>query len=196
MIRVERLRGEALVAALDDVARLRIAVFRDYPYLYDGNVEYERSYLEPYRQSNDAILVAAFDENRLVGASTGAPMEDHAEDFGAAFSGQSIDLKDIFYCAESVLLPEYRGRGLGHAFFDAREAHAKELGRDYVAFCGVVRPPDHPLKPESYRPLDGFWRKRGYAPVEGAVAQFRWKDIDHPEETDHPLQFWMRRLEG
>jgi len=193
-MRVERLTGADLVAALDDVAQLRITVFRDFPYLYDGDVAYERAYLEPYRHSEDAILVAAFDEERLVGASTGTPMEDHAADFGAAFNAQDVDLKDIFYCAESVLLPEYRGRGLGHAFFDAREAHARDLGRSHVAFCGVVRPSDHPLRPESYRPLDGFWRKRGYAPVEGAVATFRWKDIDQPEETDHDLQFWMLRL--
>ena len=41
MIRVERLTGAALAAALPDVARLRIAVFRAYPYLYDGDAAYE-----------------------------------------------------------------------------------------------------------------------------------------------------------
>lgn len=194
MIRVERLTGEDLAKALDDVARLRIEVFRAWPYLYDGDEAYERHYLQIYRESENAILVAAFDGDRLIGASTGTPMEDHAEDFAAAFDGQGIDLKDIFYCAESVLLPGYRGRGIGHAFFDAREAHAREMGRRYVAFCGVVRPADHPLKPEQYQLLDPFWRKRGYAPVKGAVAQFRWKDTDQPEETEHPLQFWMRAL--
>ena len=194
MIRVERLTGEDLAKALDDVARLRIEVFRAWPYLYDGDEAYERHYLQTYRESENAILVAAFDGDRLVGASTGTPMEDHAEDFAAAFDGQGIDLKDIFYCAESVLLPGYRGRGIGHAFFDAREAHARAMGRRYVAFCGVARPAEHPLKPEQYQPLDPFWRKRGYAPVTGAVAQFRWKDIDQPEETEHPLQFWMRAL--
>ncbi|MBU3259075.1 GNAT family N-acetyltransferase [Roseovarius sp. PS-C2] len=194
MIRVERLTGEELAKALDDVARLRIEVFRAWPYLYDGDEAYERHYLQTYRDSENAILVAAFDGTRLVGASTGTPMEDHAEDFAAAFDGQGIDLKYIFYCAESVLLPGYRGRGIGHAFFDAREAHARAMGRRYVAFCGVMRPADHPLKPEQYQPLDPFWRKRGYAPVNGAVAQFRWKDIDQPQETEHPLQFWMRAL--
>ncbi|MGQ3488542.1 GNAT family N-acetyltransferase [Roseovarius pacificus] len=194
MIRVERLTGVDLAKALDDVARLRIEVFRAWPYLYDGDEAYERHYLQTYRESENAILVAAFDGDRLVGASTGTPMEDHAEDFAAAFGGQGIDLKDIFYCAESVLLPGFRGRAIGHAFFDAREAHARAMGRRYVAFCGVVRPAEHPLKPEQYQPLDPFWRKRGYAPVKGAVAQFRWKDIDQPEETEHPLQFWMRAL--
>ena len=109
-------------------------------------------------------------------------------------AGQGIPLSDIFYCAESVLLPEYRGQGIGHAFFDAREAHARALGRTYSAFCGVVRPADHPLRPADYAPLDPFWRKRGYEPVAGAVAHFRWKDLDQPEDSDHPLQFWMRAL--
>ncbi len=194
MIRVERLTGAALTRALGDVARLRIEVFRAWPYLYDGDAAYEEAYLQTYRDSADAILVGAFDGARLVGASTGTPMQDHAEDFAAAFAGQDIPLSDIFYCAESVLLPGYRGQGIGHAFFDAREDHARALGHRYSAFCGVQRPTDHPLRPRDYQPLDPFWRKRGYAPLEGAVAQFSWKDIDQETETDHPLQFWMRRL--
>ncbi|WP_212525394.1 GNAT family N-acetyltransferase [Actibacterium sp. MT2.3-13A] len=183
-------------AALDDLARLRIAVFRDWPYLYDGDLDYERRYMASYRDSRDAVLVGAFDGARLVGAATGTPMEDHAGDFAAAFAGTGHDLRDIFYCAESVLLPEYRGQGAGHAFFDAREAHARALGRRYSAFCAVVRPRDHPLRPAGYRPLDPFWRKRGYVPLDGAVAHFRWKDIDQPEQTEKPLQFWIKELES
>ncbi len=191
---VRILSGGALDAALDDVARLRIAVFRSYPYLYDGDLEYERRYLQTYRDSPGAIVVGAFDGARLVGASTGAPLEDHADDFAAAFSGLDLTLSDIFYCAESVLLPEYRGRGVGHAFFDGREAHARALGRRLSVFCSVKRPDNHPLKPAGYAPLDPFWRARGYAPLPGAVASFRWKDIDRDDETDHSLQFWMRAL--
>ena len=194
MIRVERLTCGALADALGDVARLRIEVFRAWPYLYDGDAAYEEAYLQTYRDSEDAILVGAFDADRLVGASTGTPMADHAEDFAAAFADQDVPLSDIFYCAESVLLPDYRGQGIGHAFFDAREEHARALGHRYSAFCGVQRPKDHPLRPDDYQPLDPFWRKRGYAPLEGAVARFAWKDIDQAQETDHPLQFRMRRL--
>ena len=194
MIRVARLTGDHLARALEDVARLRIEVFRAWPYLYDGDAAYEARYLQTYRDSEAAILVGAFDGDRLVGASTGTPMEDHAQDFAAVFEGQGIDLKEVFYCAESVLQPGYRGQGIGHAFFDAREDHARAMGRRYVAFCSVVRPADHPLKPKEYQPLDPFWRKRGYAPLEGVVARFGWKDIDQPGETDHALQFWLREL--
>lgn len=194
-MRVDALVGEALDAALDDVAALRISVFRDWPYLYDGDLGYERTYLEAYRQSDAAVLVGAFDGARLVGAATGTPMGDHADDFAVAFDGTGIALSSIFYCAESVLLPEYRGQGIGHRFFDIREAHARALGATVSAFCSVVRPPDHPLKPAAYRPLDGFWRKRGYAPLEGAVAQFAWKDVDQDAETSKRLQVWIRHLE-
>ena len=194
MITVRVLTGAALDAALDDVARLRIRVFRDWPYLYDGDVDYERRYLQVYRDSDAAVVVGAFDGDRLVGAATGMPLADHAEDFAEAFAGSGIDMAQVFYCAESVLLPECRGQGIGHRFFDEREAHARRLGLARVAFCGVVRPADHPLRPAGARALDPFWRGRGYAPVPGVVAHFAWKDIDQPGETDHPLQFWMRSL--
>ncbi|MEO0371292.1 MAG: GNAT family N-acetyltransferase [Pseudomonadota bacterium] len=193
-IRVERLQGDALARALPDVARLRIEVFRDWPYLYDGDMAYEEAYLQVYRDTDDAILVAAFDGDDLVGASTGAPMVDHAEDFGAAFGREHPQLDAIFYCAESVLLPAYRGQGIGHRFFDLREDQARALGLSHAAFCAVTRPEDHPLRPATYRPLDPFWRKRGYAPLPGVVAEFGWKDLDRSGETLHPLQFWMRSL--
>lgn len=191
---VRALTGAALDAALDDVARLRIAVFRAWPYLYDGDLDYERKYLQAYRNSDRAIVVGAFDGDRLIGASTGMPLADHADDFGAAFEGTGLTLEEVFYCAESVLLPEYRGHGVGHRFFDLREGHARALGFAKCAFCGVQRPVDHPLKPDSYRPLDAFWRARGYEKLPGAVAHFSWKDLDQDHETDKPLQFWLRDL--
>ena len=180
--------------ALEDIARLRITVFRDWPYLYDGSLDYERDYLSVYRDSPKSVVVGAFDGSRLVGVSTGTPMQDHSDDFGAAFEGQAIDLEQMFYCAESVLLPDYRGFGLGHKFFDLREAHARALGFKTICFCGVQRPKDLPLRPVDYRPLDDFWQKRGYHPLAGVLASFEWKDIDQPKETGKRLQFWARSL--
>lgn len=193
-LEVSVLAGPALEAALDGVAGLRIAVFRDWPYLYDGTLEYERRYLQTYRDSPEAILVGAFDGARLVGASTGTPMEDHAEEFGTALAPIGIPLERIFYCAESILLPEYRRQGIGHRFFDLREAHARALGRSHVAFCSVIRPKDHPARPETYRSNDSFWLGRGYAPLPGVTAGFSWKDVGEAEETRKSLQFWMRAL--
>jgi GNAT superfamily N-acetyltransferase len=190
---VRALRGEALGAALEDVAALRIRVFRDWPYLYDGDMAYERRYLTAY-EGPGALLVGAFDGRRLVGAATAARMEDHASDFGAPFRAAGLDMAQVYYAAESVLLPEYRGQGIGHRFFDLREAEGRAEGRKAMAFCAVIRPADHPARPAGYRPLDGFWQARGYAPVPGLVAEFAWKDVGETGETRKGLQFWMRDL--
>lgn len=194
MIDTRVLAGDARVQALDSVAALRISVFRDWPYLYDGSLAYERDYLRTYIDSPNAILVGAFDGDRLVGASTGTPMRDHADDFSAAFVNYGMDLGDIFYCAESVLLPEYRGQGLGHRFFDLRESHALALGFSHSAFCAVQRPNDHPHKPPEYRPLDAFWRGRGYRPLPDVIARFSWKDVDQTDSSLKPLMFWIKPL--
>ena len=191
---VRPLTGADLSAVLLDVARLRMTVFREWPYLYEGSFDYEHRYLQSYRDSAGAILVGAFDGDTLVGAATGTPMEDHAEDFGAAFERAGMALTDIFYCAESVLLPAYRGRGIGHAFFDAREDHARRLGRRISAFCAVQRPSDHPARPADYAPLDPFWRKRGYAPLPGFVASFSWTDVGEDAQSAKPMQFWSKPL--
>lgn len=193
-MKVVTLSGAALTEALDDIARLRIAVFRDWPYLYEGTMEYERAYLQTYERSERAIALAVYDGDWLVGASTGAPLSEHIGDFKGAFDQTSLDVDNIFYCGESVLLSRYRRRGLGHRFFDLREDYARGMGFETICFASVIRPPDHPLRPSGYRPLDDFWKKRGYARLPGAVAHFRWKDVDQLTETEKPLQIWARDL--
>jgi len=193
-LRYEAFTGAAIGAVIDGLAALRIRVFRDWPYLYEGDLGYERGYLAVYRDNPRAIVAAAYDGDRLVGAATGLPMVDADPEFRAAFDNTDHDPEQVFYCAESVLLPAYRGQGAGHRFFDLREGQARALGLSHAAFCSVKRPADHPARPETYRPLDGFWRKRGYAPLPGVVARFSWRDIGEGAETAKPLQVWMRSL--
>jgi GNAT superfamily N-acetyltransferase len=194
-LRIERLTGTDIASALPALARLRIAVFRAWPYLYDGTLDYEEKYLAKLAAAKGAIVVAAYDGEEIVGCATAAPMAEVEEEFAAPFRAHGYDIARIFYCGESVLLPAYRGRGLGHAFFDHREARARALGGfTHITFCAVIRPADHPLRPKDYVPLDAFWGKRGYAKVEGLVGHFTWKDIDQPGETEKAMQFWMKAL--
>ena len=196
---IETLTGEALQRALPDLARLRIEVFLEWPYLYDGSMDYEQRYISEFAKDPSSIIVAARVDHKIVGAATAAPLRGHIESFVPLFEEHGYDPDRVFYFGESVLLREYRGRGIGHAFFDWREEHARKCTGpkgpyEYTAFCAVVRPPDHPLKPAHYRPLDAFWTKRGYRIVEGMIGKLSWKDIDQPEETEKPMQFWIRPL--
>lgn len=198
-ISVEAVTGAALRGVLADVARLRIAVFREWPYLYDGTFDYERDYLAHFAEAPDAVIVVARNGEAIVGAATAAPLAGHTKEFVPLFAAHGFDPDRIFYFGESVLLPAYRGRGLGHAFFDQREAHARRCrspkgSYTHTAFCAVVRPGDDPRKPPDYRPLDAFWTKRGCRKVEGLLGNYRWKEIGQSAETEKAMQFWMRAL--
>ncbi|KAF1698930.1 GNAT family N-acetyltransferase [Pseudoxanthomonas jiangsuensis] len=191
---IRRLSGAAIAPWLDEVACLRVAVFRDWPYLYEGDSdgEYERQYLATYAASPDSVLVLALDGTRVVGASTGLPLADDPESYGAPLRRAGLPVEQVFYFGESVLLPGYRGLGLGHAFFDQREVHARALGRfRWTAFCAVDRSPDDPRRPPDYRANDSFWHKRGYARLPGLTTYMPWNEIDRGE-IEHPLTFWLR----
>ena len=193
-VRIDSVFGAAIEPFLGELAQLRIEVFREYPYLYAGSVEYEKKYLQGYARSPGSVVVLARDGERVVGASTGLPLRDHAEELAPALRAAGYDPERIYYFGESVLKRSYRGRRIGHAFFDRREAAAREQGFSLVTFCAVQRPDDHPRKPEGYFPHDAFWRKRGYTPRPEVTATMRWQDLDEPYETPKRMLFWVKEL--
>jgi hypothetical protein len=76
MIRVAALTGDDIARCLPDVARLRIAVFRDWPYLYEGSMQYETNYLTKFAAAKGAIIVTTCDGEAIVGCATAAPLTD------------------------------------------------------------------------------------------------------------------------
>lgn len=193
-VTVETLPAHRIEQAIDALARLRIAVFAEWPYLYQGDADYEHDYLAEFAVAPEAALIVARDGDEIVGAATASPLAAQKQEFKAPFVEAGWDIARTFYFGESVLLPGYRGQGIGHAFFDHREAASRAAGARVATFCAVQRPADHGLRPAGYRPLDAFWTKRGYAKVEGLVTSFDWLDIGETQETPHPMQFWARQL--
>lgn len=183
--------GDQILPYLDAAARLRIEVFRDYPYLYQGTIAYEREYLEHYVACPDSIFVCAVVGQEVVGISTALPLIAADDAFQRPFLAAGIAIEEIYYLGESVLRQEYRGRGIGHAFFDHREAQAKRLGCKSTTFCSVIREPDHPLQPIGYRSNEVFWNKRGYQ-RNRLNASFDWMEIKSAEESPHEMEFWSR----
>ncbi|MPY66692.1 GNAT family N-acetyltransferase [Deinococcus sp. SDU3-2] len=186
--------GEELRSALPDLARLRTEVFRDFPYLYDGHPEYEERYLQTYLEAPGALVVLVRDGNEVVGASTALPLVAETAEIQRPFLGSEFDPGEVLYLGESVLRSEYRGRGLGHRFFDEREAHARRLGLPVTAFCAVQRPADHPARPEDYRPLNAFWQARGYVERPDLETTLGWPDVGETADTPKPMRFWVKRL--
>ena len=194
MIETHIAYGRDIARWVPSLARLRMRVFREFPYLYDGSEAYEAQYLQTYTDCEDAMAVIYTDQGEPVGATTGLPMRAETDAFRAPLEAAGIDMQNLFYCGESVLLAPWRGRGLYRGFFEYREQHARSLGLSSACFCAVVRPDNHPLQPTDYQPLDAVWMHYGYRLLPDLCAYYDWKDIDRPDQSAHPMRYWMRSL--
>jgi GNAT superfamily N-acetyltransferase len=192
MSQMVEVQGSGLEPYIDGLGELRIAVFREYPYLYDGSLDYERDYLRSYSQCPQSFVALVLDDGKVVGASTCIPMIHGDPEFQAPFIAAGHDLTRICYFGESMLLPSLRGRGLGKEFFARREAYAHRIAAKVTTFCAVDRPTDHHRRPQGYRPLDTFWHSQGYAQQPGLQATFHWKDLDDSDDTPKPMTFWTK----
>lgn len=193
VIEVRRLVGVDLSNAIDALADLRIQVFKEFPYLYDGTKAYEKNYLDVYLKSSRAAMIAAFDGSKIIGAASALPLLDENDYIKEPFIKAGFDLNRIFYFGESVLLKQYRGHGLGHRFFDAREEVALSFNQyNITCFCAVDRPSDHSQRPADYQPLNNFWQKRGYKKYEQLKSTFSWKEIGEQRESPKSMSYWMK----
>lgn len=179
---------------IDDLARLRITVFREWPYLYDGDMDYERNYLRSYLENDRTFIIGAFSNGEIVGVSTAMPLDDHDDAFAKPLRLAGYDTKSMFYFAESVLLPQFRGAGAGRKFFELREAEAVRQGLKKAVFSAVIRSGDAPERPKNYVPLDAFWQRIGFQKIENVETGFAWKDLGHDGETEKQMAFWIKSL--
>ena len=47
-VSIQRFVGRQVQPYIQELARLRIEIFRDFPYLYEGDLDYEAQYLQTY----------------------------------------------------------------------------------------------------------------------------------------------------
>jgi GNAT superfamily N-acetyltransferase len=191
-VTVRTVTGQDILPLLPDLARLRITVFHEWPYIYEGEVAYEEAYLQTYVKAEGAAIIVAEAAQSIIGVATCLPMLATTPNIQQPFSTRGWDLSKLFYFGESVLLKAYRGRGIGVKFFAAREAQA--AGFETTTFCAVERPATHPLRDPDYTPLDRFWMHRGYTRRPELACRMTWRDRDAAEDTGKTLVFWTKSL--
>ncbi len=180
---------------LSVLGALRVEVFRDWPYIYDGDAAYEETYLKTYANAERAAVIMAFDGDEVVGAATCLALADEPLAMQQPFTDAGMDVARIFYFGESVLRKTYRGQGIGVGFFEAREAHARQFGVYHTAaFCAVERPAGHALQPADFTPLHGFWAKRGFNRQPSLQCKMSWLDLGETQQTEKTMMFWTKTL--
>lgn len=193
-VEIKALKGAEARKYVDDIADMRISMFKEYPYLYDGSIEYEREYLETYFKSENSIILLVFDKDKVVGFSNVIPFVEETAELKKPFEGNKLDVKDYLYIGEVMLKDRYRGKGLLRKFFEHHENYAKEHGYPYLTFITSKRPDNHPMKPSDYRELGPIWEHFGYSLDDRLVAEFKWKQIDTGKEEENSLSFWVKEV--
>lgn len=193
-LNLEIFHGHKIKPYLLRLANLRMQVFKEYPYLYVGELQYELDYLATYVKCPASILILVLDNNEVVGASTAIPLEAEIEEFKKPFIKKGIALSQIFYLGESVLLPAYRGKKIYQHFFEMREQAARDYGCSQTAFAAVERSLDDPRRPKAYRGLEPIWQHFNYTKHPELCAHLSWPEYGDLEETAKPLIFWLKQL--
>jgi GNAT superfamily N-acetyltransferase len=194
VITKELVTGAAISGALNSLATLRLEIFREYPYLYDGRLEDELEYLKSYAEAPDACVILAHDEGTVAGAATGMPFIHEGAQMLDAIAGSQYSVENLYYVGELLFYPAYRNKGLGLQLLGHMEQHIRSLGRYRQLVCATVdRTEAHPLKPDGYLPIKRFLARTGFDLMPGVTTSFSWIETDGVRR-DHPMQFWVKEL--
>jgi len=194
-IHVRSFTGTHIKTYLHSIAKLLEEVFREYPYLKETNIEQQIKYIKDAAAHKESIAVLIFDNTTIVGASIGLPLSAESLEIHRPFLDRNLTIQNYYFFSASVLLKSYRGRGIGHHFFDVRETHVLHYKKySHICFCSPLRPEEDPERPEDYLRLDDFWRKRGYKHHPEMQCQLAWTPVNTQDLEDKTMTFWMKQL--
>ena len=189
---IRELNGHEIIAHLDQLADLRLGIFREYPYLYDGNRDGERRYLGSY--AGKGLVLLALDTEQVAGAITGMSLADETPALVAPFHAAGLAPQEYFYIGELLLYAPYRKHGTGSLLLTRLEQLVEErTSCRHYCFATVVRPANHPEKPVDFVSIERFSHRHGYRLLPGVSARIAWQEIDG-QTTTKRLDFWQKEV--
>ena len=192
MVTYQTIYGLDVIPYLDDIARLRITIFREFPYLYEGSLAYEKEYLAKFSRSKESVTILAKDQEEVIGVFTGLPL--HLEEETITRSIPQEKLLDSFYFSELLLLKAYRKQGIGKNLLQQMETIIKQKAvYQRIVFASILREENHSLKPLDYYSMDNAWKKYGYSKTTD-TCQILWKEINQEEESPKTLAIWEKAI--
>ena len=188
------LQGSQIQEYLDQIAQLRLTIFKEYPYLYDGRLKDELVYLQHFANHAETIAIIASCGNQLAGAVTAIPLQFESEELTSPFAVTPYPVERVMYVGELLFYPDYRNKGLGTRLLSRIEQHTLTWNNyEYLTSATVMRPEDHSCRPEGYVPIERFLQRNRFDKLPGVTSHFTWKEIDGTRR-DHEMQFWIKAL--
>ena len=157
-IHIRPYTGDKIKTYLHSLAKLMTEVFKEYPYMREAHIAQQTEYIKKAASYKESIAVLIFDNTTLVGASLGIPLNGESKEIQNPFTEKGLNVNEVFFFTALLLLKPYRRRGIGHHFFDVREAHVLHCKKfTHISFCVPQLPENDALRrPEDYLPLENF----------------------------------------
>lgn len=198
-IEIFSLRGKEILPFAEDLFTLRIAIFKEFPYLWEGKIEEEKNsiYNKKFLESEDAVMVIAKDKRTksIIGIASANSLKNEISDLQNILLQRGLNPAEFFYFRESMLLPEYRGLGIGKIFLQEREKIAKQHPQiNHITFFCVERDHNDPRKPHDYRSPYLLWHKEGFKKRDDIHHTFEWKIVEEEKPIPNKIVFWIKNL--
>jgi GNAT superfamily N-acetyltransferase len=188
------LKGSQIQDYLEQIAQLRLTIFKEYPYLYDGGLKDELVYLQHYTNHAEATAIITSCGNELAGAVTAIPLQYESEEITSPLASMQYPVECTIYIGELLFYPDYRNKGLGTRLLSGIEQHFhSQKNYEYLTSATVNRAEDHLCRPEGYVPIERFLQRNQFAKMPGVTTHITWKEIDGVHR-DHEMQFWIKAL--
>lgn len=200
LITFHEYHGSEILPHLTHVGQMRIKLFRAFPYLYDGNLDYEISYLQGLAENRQSQLLVAEVDHQPVGIATALPLISSAEILAQAhtiFRQADINPAACYYYSEILVEPEFRGLGIASEFYQLRANHARSLGFHNICFAAIEQPDDHPQRPSDYHSPVTMWQRMGFQRHPEMQMTFQWPTLrldGTTQNQSHQMIFWLKSL--
>jgi GNAT superfamily N-acetyltransferase len=187
--------GAQMLPCMDDIYNLSIKAFRDSVYSYAGNLEYEKTYRKPYTMDPRGSLVIAQLHHKIVGALMGIPLKsdfDITREIAKEFVKNKIDIEDIYYYGDIMVLPSCRHHGIASALQKFHDSLILKWGFKKSCLLTIVSKE----KNQDYDGLNKMLHHFGYIKTNMSVY-YEWPSLCRNGQTktkEHKLVIWINEL--
>lgn len=187
-IKYEILQGEKIQSRLSEIIILCDTIYRQYPYLYNGDDAGYTEYVRSYSASPNSVVILAFANDEAIGIAMGMPMKETREYYTAPFTAHYMDVNDIFYLGEFGIKPEHHQLGISFDMYRQFEEIVRATQKfSTIAFWEIL----NPMKCEE---LHQAYRATGFSYHPELSFELWWQNIGETNESAHLAQYWIKSL--
>lgn len=188
-----------IINYLDKISEFRIKEFKEFPYLYEGNEEYEKSYIKGFIEGQNSVLGIVEIDSNIIGVATAMPLRCEAEivkDVELEFHKMGFKIDEFFYIGEVIVKKGYRGNKISSRLLETVEKYFLNLGFKYACLSTVERDIEDSRRPKNYSDIDKLCLYNGYTKTK-IYSDYSWpmkSDDGSIREVVNEMVYWIKKL--